>query len=664
MSEASDDIVLVDHDSVGEGQEFGPPSLVPEEDFGGRNRRRPPPQAVQIVTIEGLEGHHRFAFRRDLLDSILDDIPKDYRVSVVSVVGAFRTGKSFLLSWFLRYLFRSGSSKGKIDNKKKEEEEGGTASSHPAWYRQFSSLGNDGFEWKAGSERNTTGIWMWSEAHLNSQAKVATLLVDTQGMFDHETTMNLTASIFGFSTLFSSYLIYNVDKRIQEDHLQQLALFSEYARAAVGSSDRSSGGGSASSSSLSPGVDADAEDDEPRKTSDAAGSSVAEAAPAPAPFQHVEFLVRDWQHYEVGDDDAALDGVDYEALERSMADYLTKVLQERNAKDLQETREQIHTCFDQVTCYGLCHPGFEVTKKRYGGDVSALEPLFLRLLDRYCRRVFESAAAQPKTIHGRTLTVAELGSYVQVYATLFAEGDKKFPTVATLLAATSQANNTNAVQLALSDYKIAMDRSAGPRCSSFLKKEELMQEHQRAVEMSLERFDSIATFGSRSSIGEARETLVKTLLERYEVYTSLNEGRNPLKGLETYVLSMAQERLCYLLQFPFYKHLTRALPCRIIFPVLIGVVSYLIRWFTDMACTATVCQATSNFFGHASQVVFSFLAILAATRFQQILVYVHRLRAALGVALPPPQDDGRRRSSGPYARATSDAPPSSKLKQG
>ena len=59
---------------------------------------------------------------------------------------------------------------------------------------------------------------------------MAVILVDTQGMFDNETTMALTASIFGLSTLLSSYQIYNVDKRIQEDNLQQLALFSEYGR--------------------------------------------------------------------------------------------------------------------------------------------------------------------------------------------------------------------------------------------------------------------------------------------------------------------------------------------------------------------------------------------------------------------------------------------------
>jgi F420-0:gamma-glutamyl ligase len=49
--------------------------------------------------------------------------------------------------------------------------------------------------------------------------EVAVLVVDTQGMFDNETSMGLTACIFGLSTLISSHQIYNVEKRIQVSQL-------------------------------------------------------------------------------------------------------------------------------------------------------------------------------------------------------------------------------------------------------------------------------------------------------------------------------------------------------------------------------------------------------------------------------------------------------------
>ena len=68
-----------------------------------------------------------------------------------------------------------------------------------------------GFAWRGGQERQTTGIWIWSEPFLRktsvSNENIAILLMDTQGMFDNETSMSLTAQIFGLSTFVSSYQV-------------------------------------------------------------------------------------------------------------------------------------------------------------------------------------------------------------------------------------------------------------------------------------------------------------------------------------------------------------------------------------------------------------------------------------------------------------------------
>lgn len=432
-------------------------------------------EALQIVSVGTEEDAFAFTFLEDNLNSILSQIPPGWKVAVVSVVGAFRTGKSFLLSWFLRYLHHLS------------ESSGGEATTEK-WYSEFQTLGNDGFDWRGGAERNTTGIWMWKKPHFIEERgeQIAVLLVDTQGMFDNETTMALTASIFGLSTLLSSYQIYNVEKRIQEDHLQQLALFSEYARMAMSTYEKAS------------------EDTQ-------------------KPFQKIEFLVRDWQNFDEEED--------YEEMEKEMEEYLDKVIADRDAKDLQDTREQIRSCFENVSCYAMTHPGMPVTRKKYTGDVKAMDETFLNLLDRYCARVFNSGVLKAKTIRGRAITAVELGTYIKAYAELFASG-AHFPEAATLLEATASANNTNAINLALAEYKGQMNRIAGPHCSNYVKPDELKELNEQAVKESMEVFESIATFGNPKAIEKAREKVTASIAENFEMYSSLNDSRNPLAGME------------------------------------------------------------------------------------------------------------------------------------
>jgi atlastin len=63
-------------------------------------------QPVQIVATD--EEEHSFSLDENLLEEILvsDERLRDKKVVVISVAGAFRKGKSFLLDFFLRYLDR------------------------------------------------------------------------------------------------------------------------------------------------------------------------------------------------------------------------------------------------------------------------------------------------------------------------------------------------------------------------------------------------------------------------------------------------------------------------------------------------------------------------------------------------------------------------------
>ena len=61
---------------------------------------------VQIVSTD--EEEHSFSLNEELLEEVLisDERVRDKKVVVISVAGAFRKGKSFLLDFFLRYLDR------------------------------------------------------------------------------------------------------------------------------------------------------------------------------------------------------------------------------------------------------------------------------------------------------------------------------------------------------------------------------------------------------------------------------------------------------------------------------------------------------------------------------------------------------------------------------
>lgn len=93
-----------------------------------------------------------------------------------------------------------------------------------------------GFKWRGGKKPETSGIWMWSElfTHVYENGeKIAIILVDTQGIFDSRSSLKDSTTIFALSMLLSSIQCYNVMGNIQENHMQNLDLFTDYGRLAL-----------------------------------------------------------------------------------------------------------------------------------------------------------------------------------------------------------------------------------------------------------------------------------------------------------------------------------------------------------------------------------------------------------------------------------------------
>ncbi|XP_054583848.1 atlastin-2 isoform X2 [Eptesicus fuscus] len=196
----------------------GADTSLPGEDYEDENlvnsdevMKKPCP--VQIVLAH--EDDHNFELDEEALEQILlQEHIRDLNIVVVSVAGAFRKGKSFLLDFMLRYMY----------NKDPQSWMGGN--NEPL----------TGFTWRGGCERETTGIQVWNEVFVIDRpdgTKVAVLLMDTQGAFDSQSTIKDCATVFALSTMTSSVQVYNLSQNIQEDDLQHLQLFTEYGRLAM-----------------------------------------------------------------------------------------------------------------------------------------------------------------------------------------------------------------------------------------------------------------------------------------------------------------------------------------------------------------------------------------------------------------------------------------------
>eukprot|EP00602_Paraphysomonas_sp_CaronLab_P005389 CAMPEP_0185020938 /NCGR_PEP_ID=MMETSP1103-20130426/3584_1 /TAXON_ID=36769 /ORGANISM="Paraphysomonas bandaiensis, Strain Caron Lab Isolate" /LENGTH=550 /DNA_ID=CAMNT_0027552149 /DNA_START=38 /DNA_END=1687 /DNA_ORIENTATION=+ len=536
-------------------------------------------QPLQIVSTGEDEDKNEFILLEDNIERILNKIPAGTKVAILSVVGAFRSGKSFLLTFFLRYL-RHGSSddlstawmtasgdalrEGNVNEKKSSPEEG---------------TGDlKGFAWCGGQSRQTTGIWMWSEPFLRKVSshpeKIAILLMDTQGMFDNETTMTLTAQIFGLSTMISSYQIYNVDKRIQEDNLQHLALFSEYGRMALGEQN----------------TDTPADDVVNEVHDDCNTENETEDVKpdtnviVKSPFQRIEFLVRDWQNFDTDWEDALESGKSenevFKAYHSEMMEYLHSVIKSRGASDLQSTRDQISRCFEKVGCFLLPHPGFHVIKKNYAGDIEKIEASFRGLLNHYVRFIFDTII-EPKRINNRSITGPELLNFIKAYAAMFEHDGSCFPKAMTMLEATADANNRNAYDMAIKSYKSAMDAVAGPE-GHFVKESNLNVIHKESLQSALSIFNEIAEMGSEVAIGRKRTELLDDIEKERKRYFDSNAYRNPFRNVEFFAL-----------------------------PLIIATLSWILAVIVDSTCSTDICERAEDGFQNIYLFIFFGFLVVA-----------------------------------------------------
>nr|XP_021191929.2 atlastin isoform X2 [Helicoverpa armigera] len=438
------------------------------------------PHGVQVVNTGP---DHTFSLDEDVLkDLLLQDDIKDRPVVVLSVAGAFRKGKSFLLDFFLRYLNHKYGSDGGAD-----------------W------LGGDeeplrGFNWRGGSERDTTGILMWSEifkATLDNGEKVAIVLLDTQGAFDSESTVRDCATIFALSTMLSSVLIYNLSQNIQEDDLQHLQLFTEYGRLALEDSGRT-------------------------------------------PFQRLQFLVRDWSF-------------PYEApygAEGGQAILQRRLKVSNNQHpELQSLRKHITSCFSEIACFLMPHPGIRVaTSQDFDGRVKDIEMEFKCSLQQLVPMLLAPHNLVPKLIAGQRVRAKDLLQYFKSYMNIY-KGNE-LPEPKSMLVATAEANNLTAVAEAKELYTKLMEEVCGG-AKPYLQTALLEAEHLRLRDKALHAFHGKRKMGGDEFSQSYCNQLLLDLDEQFVQFRAQNESKNIFKAARTPSVFCALALLFYVVSGVF-----------------------------------------------------------------------------------------------------------------
>ncbi|XP_031635624.1 atlastin-like [Contarinia nasturtii] len=277
-------------------------------------------RAIQIISPV----NHSFHLNSNDLNPILEsDEIKDRHVVVVSIAGAFRKGKSFLLNFFLRYLYAQYKKHDVIE-----------------W---LESSGNDsvlnGFKWRGGRKPETTGIWMWSEMFTHdfeNGEKIVIILLDTQGIFDHQSSIQDCAKTFALSIMLSSVQCYNLMQNFQENDLQNLDLFSEYGRLVMEQTHEK-------------------------------------------PFQHLVILIRDWPFaYETG-----------YGWSQSVIDELMTSIEEQ-MPEMREPRQRIRSSFEKISAFLMPYPGtFVAQGTNLTGDLKQIDPEFLKYVKELMPAMFE-----------------------------------------------------------------------------------------------------------------------------------------------------------------------------------------------------------------------------------------------------------------------------------
>ena len=323
----------------------------------------------------------------------------------------------------------------------------------------------NGFSWISGTKRDTTGIIMWSDVFLHtidrSGEKIAIFVMDTQGLFDTESTPTENSRIFALGTLISSIQVLNLKSRIQEDQLQYLQFATEFAKFNVNKKGKMVG----------------------------------------KPFQNLTFLIRDWENDE--EFEFGMDGG-----KRYFEEEVLKI--KKNQKpELQSVRESIKNSFEKIECCLLPHPGKTVARRKdYNGKWSEMDEDFKIELKKIIESLLLPENMILKKINSQEVTGKELKNHINQYFTIFQSSD--VPETKTIYELTVESHMKNLIEKCIDDYKLTIYRNA-----DLVNEKSIPYVHQGCKKRAVKMYDREIKMGNREHEKKFRAILEEKLENLY-----------------------------------------------------------------------------------------------------------------------------------------------------
>lgn len=187
-------------------------------------------------------------------------------------------------------------------------------------------------------------------------------------------------------------------------------------------------------------------------------------------------------------------------------------------------REHIRSCFEETDCFLMPHPGLKVAQNpKFDGRVADIEVDFINQLAVLIPSILKSKYLRVKKIHGSPVTCSGLYQYFNSYMKIY-ESDE-LPEPKTMLNATAEANNLQAVNVSRSLYQNQMDKICGAD-QPYKPTDQVAWQHEYHHAESITLFKRTQKMGGDLFSAPYLEQLETDLNAMYEAYRKNNDSKH------------------------------------------------------------------------------------------------------------------------------------------